>query len=219
MGRLTILEFHRRVNIQVPYIVANNNRFLIDEDLKVALVSDLARLNDLQIKCSNPVIRTIFFVHQRQALIIRFKKKIRTVINAIQYMLALELTVEDREELFIKIRKVGSRIPKPILSPRISVIERNIGALKIRFSDSEKLGHRRFPEGVQFVNIFVAIVSADAQRPINKDFHLFKTETKATVSLQFRNEDWKKVAHIKAEFGNRNGVGILSEVVEVVIPN
>lgn len=221
MKHLTITEFTRRANIQVPYMEANNNRFLLETNLLTGLVADLVTLNEVNVKIENPNTRTPALVHERQNLIESFGKNITKAVRSIENNSSVELSNEDEENLFIKERKTPSRIPKPSITPKVDVIERKVGSLTIQLSDpaSPDLNHRRLPDGVQFINIFTAITVAGAEAPAAEDYRLFVTETKSNIELDFENKDEKKVVYIKAQFGNSNGEGRISDAIDVVIPN
>lgn len=46
---------------------------------------------------------------------------------------------------------------------------------------------------------------------------LFKNEI--NINLTFENKNEKKMEYIKAQFGNCNGVGRISDTINMVIPN
>lgn len=219
--KYTIQEFTDRASVQIPYIQANNARFLTDTVLLASMVADLARLHELNVILSNPATRTTIFVHERQELIARLGHDITAAVKGIEYSTTVTLTQEDRDSLFIETRKEPSSSPIPTFTPKIDVVGRETGLLELQFSNpaTPEINYRKLPEDVNFINVFIAFIAEGDPIPEAAAYHLFKTVTKSTDKLLFESEERAKEAYIKAAFGNSNGVGPLSEAIHTVIPN
>ena len=128
-----------------------------------------------------------------------------TLARLLKNSAAVTFTSSDYEQLFIHKDKTTKPHSCPSITPKVDVVGRQTGIIKIQLSDPAlpEFNHRSLPNGVSFANIFVAIAIASAAIPIKEDYHLFVTES--TIDLSFGNEDEKKVAYIKAQFSNSTG--------------
>lgn len=217
----SITEFNRQVNIAIPYLAANNARLLYPNELVTNLETNLEGWNTLLPISTNEATRTSIAVANTRKFKSNFEKLYHAMQQSLKNSGAVALTPLDHTQLFIHIDKIPSHVPKPNITPKVDVVEIKTGVIVIQLSDPDlpEFNHRGLPEGVEYANIFIAIVSANAAIPVAEDYHLFATESKSTIDLTFENEDEKKVAYIKAEFGNNSGTGRESDAIDVVIPN
>ncbi len=217
----TLDEFTKQVNVAIPYLKNNNERLKVDTDFVSKLESSLTKWNELNDLCNDPKTRTPVVIHERNELRVTFEKDYNFLIQSLKHSTFTTLTSIDKDTFGIKDRKKPTSIPAPSTIAKVDIIGRLESTLIIQVSDpaSPDLNYTRLPKDVDSINVFVAIVEANAPEPADEDYHLFTNKGKSNIELKFDTKDEKKVAYIRASFVNKAGSSRMSDPINSVIPN
>lgn len=223
MAALSLKEFNKEVNIAIPYLKEYNAaKFKLDPGFVQGLVDHLAEWQALWAKTQDKTTRTSTLVEEQRVLKDRFEKAFRNMQQAIKNSSRKEsFTSEDLDKLFIHRDKKRHSIPVPTLIPDLTITNLVQGELDLQISAPSlpDFNHRALPGEINATNIFVALAAVGAAPPPEEAFHLFQTVTKADAKLRFEQQDWRKVAYLKAAFLNSKGeAGPLSKAINAVIP-
>lgn len=220
MADLTYAELNKRFNTAIPYLAAENARLLYPEALTAELSVLLTQWNAIYALAENKATRTAVMVAQRQDEREVLDRLYRQMQQTLKQSPTVALTETDFAALFIHKNKHRARIPPPTIIPKIDVIGRAENTIKIQLpaSGTFETSHRRLPDGVEFVNVFVALALPSEPLPTEADYQLMTTQSKALISLKFAKTAQKKMAYIQAQFGNKNGVSQRSNTTEAVVP-
>ncbi len=218
---LTLNDFNNQVNIAIPYLRENAERLKFSETFLADLEKELEEWNKVFTPSENKATRSSTLVAERNTLRKRFEPKLNGMKKNLKSNIEVELTDADYKNLFIKIDKTPMPIPAPTTIAKVDVIGRSESTLKIQVSDPSlpDLNYTKIPKGVESINVFVAIVEANAPVPADEDYHLFISSGKSNIELKFDTKEEKKVAYIRASFVNKAGSSRMSDPINSVIPN
>ncbi len=217
---LKLEEFNRQVNIAIPYLQANIDRLIVGDEFLKKLVDALDAWNKAYAITQSPATRTPLAVqdmHEKREILDKLYKEMQ---QSLKNSTLVTLTADDYAQLFINKDKSKSTNPVPTIGPKFDLVGRNVLGLKIQTSDPSlpNVNYSKLPDGVKSVNIFVAFVNAGAPEPADSDYHLFKTEGRATFDLTFDKEHLQQTVYIKGTFLNNKGqAGPMSLPINVVI--
>ena len=217
---MTLAQFNQRQLVAVPYLVANNLRLLYPDALLAELTTSMTSWATLYAASENPTTRTTPVVRARLDLLRVYDRQFRAMQQTLKRFPGLVLTDEDLANLYIVPDRLPSPNPPPTIVPAITVISLRPLLIKFQVSEPEapQLNYRRLPPQVTIVNVFRAFGNVGEPAPLDADYDLIDTGSKATITLTFQETERNRLVYLKAQFGNRQGFAGRGTPITASIP-
>lgn len=219
MATLSIVEFHRQVNIAINYLQTRQDYLKTPPTLYGRLATNLPIFNDLFDKTRSPDTETPTLFSRLHGLEKTFGADYREMQQFVKHS-GKELTEEDYFKLFINKTPTSHHAkPRPTQLPLViitQVLAEKV-FLEIGEDKSPDVIRKKLPEDVDFINIFTAFTNIGESIPTEKDYHLYVTESNSTIALGFEAKYINMIVYIKATFGNNSGISLPSIPVHTVI--
>ncbi len=221
----SISQIEKELFTAVPYIIANNQRLGVYDDLLNRLEENLKDWDEIYPKYKDVNQKTKVVVDQFSELRKRVEANLSEMKQFLKHKGDLVLTQADYDNLFIN-RDKESRMPVPVPKdqPLLTVVSQSRRTLRIQasISDLPDFNHQSIlKKGIREVKIYVALRDpGDISVPTASEYISYAEFTTTTFNLVFSEADIQKTAYIKGALVNTKAEeGPVGEPINYVIPS
>lgn len=153
MSRLSIKKLNRQTNIAIPYLKTNNECLKYGLPSLAKLESTLDGWNDFYEKSRNDATRTLLVVVKMREVQKELEKEHSMMQQDLKHSSEIVLTEEGRKQLFIPHQKTRSKILKPIIIPKIDIIDREERKVTIQLDHlkASNINHRKLSNPINII--------------------------------------------------------------------